>query len=77
MLDEAVLKAQDAIEEQLQKEQQPVKVRKLLRKIDNQGKGFKDIDLREAVWLLIGKGKIKFTPNRELALSNTSTPGHK
>ena len=76
MLDETILKAQDAIEEQLKKEGRPIKVRMLLRNIEDKGEGIKDIDLREAVWLLIGRGKVKFTPNRELALKTALPTDH-
>ena len=39
----------------------------LLKSI-KEDKDVRDIDLREAVWLLIGRGKISLTPDRKLVL---------
>ena len=67
MLSEALQEAQEAIEEQLRRERGPIKAADLFKGIDR--KGVRDIDLREAVWLLIGKGKIHLTWDRQLELA--------
>ena len=48
----------------------------LLRKIRDKYPNVRDIDLREAVWILIGRGTITMTPTRGLTLSERvdSTP---
>lgn len=68
MPDDGIQKAQEAIEERLQKEGQPVKARQLLSGIRDDIPAIRDIDLREAVWILIGRGKVSLTPDRELIL---------
>ena len=70
MADDGIRKAQNAIEERLAKETGPIKVGLLLKSIREDMKDIRDIDLREAVWVLIGSGKIVLTPERELALSS-------
>lgn len=65
MLSEALDKAQAAIADELRKAGEPVEGRKLLDNIIEK-RGIKDIDLREAVWYLIGQGEIAMTWDREL-----------
>lgn len=69
MLSEALLKAQEAIEERLREEGVPMRAGDLLKSI-KEGKDMRDIDLREAVWLLIGKGKIHLNWDRQLVLAD-------
>ena len=66
MLSEALQKAQEAIEERLREEDGPMRAGDLLKSIKEEG--VRDIDLREAIWLLIGKGKIILTTDRKLVL---------
>ena len=65
MLSEALDKAQAAIADELRKAGEPVGGRKLLDGIIEK-QGIKDIDLREAVWYLIGQGEIVMTWDRKL-----------
>ena len=69
MIDEGIRKAQDAIEEWLAKQDRPIKARQLLELIRGEVEGVRDIDLREAIWILIGSGKVTLTPERELTLN--------
>ena len=70
MLDDGILKAQEAIEEWLRKaEKGPVEAGELLKNIKEEKRDIRDIDLREAVWILIGKGTINMNPDQELTLS--------
>ena len=65
MLSEALNQAQAAIANDLRKAGKPVEARKLLEEIKDKH-GIKDIDLREAVWYLIGQGEIALTWDRTL-----------
>ena len=65
MLSEALQKAQTAIADDLREAGQPVEARKLLDAIKEE-RDIKDIDLREAVWYLIGQGEIELTWDRRL-----------
>ena len=65
MLSEALQKAQTAIASDLQSAGQPVEAGKLLEEIKEK-QDIKDIDLREAVWYLIGQGEIVLTWDRKL-----------
>ena len=65
MLNQALEQAQAAIASDLRKAGKPVEARKLLEAIKEQ-QGIKDIDLREAVWYLIGQGEIELTWDRRL-----------
>ena len=65
MLSEALQQAQEAIVEGLREEKQAVSPKQILEKI-REKRGLKDIDLREAVWLLIGRGEIELTSDRKL-----------
>ena len=65
MLNRALEQAQAAIASDLRKAGKPVEARKLLEAIKEQ-QGIKDIDLREAVWYLIGQGEIELTWDRRL-----------
>ena len=66
MADDGVQRALETIEDQLKKGGRPVKARLLFKDIREEFSNIRDIDLREAVWILIGRGKITLTPNREL-----------
>lgn len=70
MIDERSLRAraQEVIEEWLAKQDEPIKASLLLKSIREEVGDVRDIDLREAVWILIGSGKIVLTPERELTL---------
>ena len=72
MIDEGIRRAQDAIEERLAKQERPIRAGLLLKIIREEGEDVRDIDLREAVWILIGSGKIILTPQRELTLNSES-----
>ena len=65
MANESLEQAQKAIAHDLRKAGQPVETRKVLEDIKRK-QGIADIDLREAVWLLIGKGEIGLTWDRKL-----------
>ena len=65
MLSEALNRAQAAIADDLRKAAKPVEARSLLDNIIEK-QGIKDIDLREAVWYLIGQGEIVLTWDRML-----------
>ena len=65
MISEALNQAQAAIAEDLRKAGEPVEARKLLDCIMER-QNIKDIDLREAVWYLIGQGEIALTWDRKL-----------
>ena len=65
MLNEALEQAQAAIANDLRKAGKPVEARKLLEEIKEK-QDIKDIDLREAVWYLIGQGEIVLTWDRKL-----------
>ena len=69
MQHDGLQKAQEAIEIKLREEGQPMKARLLLTSIRKDRTDMRDIDLREAVWILIGRGKLSLTANRELTLS--------
>ena len=69
MAEEALQRAQEAIEGRLRERGSPVKVGVLLRCIRDGEEGIRDIDLREAVWILIGRGTVNLTPDRELVLT--------
>ena len=57
MLNEALQQAHAAIANDLRKAGKPMEARKLLEEIKDR-QDTKDIDLREAVWYLIGQGEI-------------------
>ena len=66
MITESLRRAQEAIERQLRNQGRPMGAKELFQSIDEEG--VRDIDLREAVWLLIGKGKIHLDWDRQLVL---------
>ena len=66
MISEGLRKAQEAIEERLREEGRPVMPRDLVAEIKKQDGNLKEIDLREAIWLLIGRGEIDLTWDRKL-----------
>ena len=68
MVDGALQEALQEIEARLREEGRPIKVGALLQCIKDDVPGVRDIDLREAVWLLIGRGTIILNPERELVL---------
>ena len=68
MLTDSLQRAQTAIERQLREEGKPMNARELFQSIDEEG--VREIDLREAVWLLIGKGKIRLNWDRRLELAD-------
>ena len=70
MVDDALQEALKQIEARLREEGRPMKVGALLQCIKDDVQGVRDIDLREAVWLLIGRGTIILTPDRELVLQD-------
>ena len=65
MLSEALQNAQKVIANDLRKAEKPMEARKLLDDIMEK-QGIRDIDLREAVWYLIGQGEIVLTWDRKL-----------
>jgi hypothetical protein len=65
LLNEALEQAQAAIANDLRKAGKPVEARKLLEEIKDR-QDIKDIDLREAVWYLIGQGEIVLTWDRKV-----------
>ena len=80
MANEGIIKAQDAIQAELQRKGQPVKPSLLLNEIRADLEGVREIELRGAVWVLIGRGKVSLTPEWELKLANngeTRTPNQK
>ena len=70
MPNNGILRAQEAIEQRLERQGQPVKAGLLIKQIKEEVPGVRDMELRGAVWILIGKGKISLTPDRELTLKN-------
>ena len=74
MIDDGILKAQGAIEKRLQQEGAPIDIRMLLKAIRDKGENVRDIDLREAIWIMIGNGRISMTPKRELELRGEGEP---
>lgn len=67
MITNKLQRAQDAVEEKLRASGRPMKAVELFDSIDEEG--VRDIDLREAVWLLIGKGTIHLNWERQLVLA--------
>ena len=65
MANDSLEQAQEAIADNLRKAGQPVDTREVLEDIHRK-QGIADIDLREAIWLLIGKGEIGLTWDRKL-----------
>ena len=74
MTDDGIRKAQEAIEQRLKNESGPVKGELLLKQIKEETEGIREMELRGAVWLLIEKGKISLTPERELVLGGEANP---
>ena len=72
MVGEGIRRAQDAIQEGLTKQERPIKAGLLLKIIREEVEDVRDIDLREAIWILIGSGKIILTSQRELILNSES-----
>ncbi len=72
MISEELVRAQSAIEERLRANDGPMKAGDLFKHI--QDAGLRDIDLREAVWLLIGKGKVQLNWDRQLVLADELDP---
>ena len=72
MPNEGLLKAQNAIEAELKKKGQPVKPSLLLKEIREDLEGVREIELRGAVWVLIGRGKVSLTRDWELELASQS-----
>ena len=70
MPNEGLLKAQNAIEAELKRKGRPVKPGLLLKDIREDLEGVREIELRGAVWVLIGRGKVSLTPEWELKLAN-------
>ena len=68
MIREDLQQAQDIIEQQLRDIGKPMKARDLFESIGEVG--IRNIDLREAVWLLIGKGKVRLDWERQLVLAD-------
>ena len=66
MISDGLRKAQEAIEERLREAGKPVMPRDLVAEIKKEDSNLKEIDLREAIWLLIGRGEIDLTWDREL-----------
>ena len=68
MIREDLQQAQDIIEQQLRDSGKPMKAKDLFESIGEVG--IRNIDLREAVWLLIGKGKVRLDWERQLVLAD-------
>lgn len=68
MQDNGLLRAQEAIETWLRDAGEPIEAGELLRNIRERNRDMRDIDLREAVWILIGRGTIHINPDQELTL---------
>ena len=71
MMTDALRDAQDAILLQLRREGGPIRPRTLLQTIKDES-GLKEIDIREAIWILIGRGAIALTNERRIALTTES-----
>ena len=71
MMTDALRDAQDAILLQLRREGDPIRPRTLLQTIKDES-GLKEIDIREAIWILIGRGAIALTNERRIALTTES-----
>ncbi len=69
MQNNGILRAQDAIETLLRDAGEPIEAGQLLKNIREKNRDIRDIDLREAVWILIGRGTINMNPDQELTLS--------
>jgi hypothetical protein len=67
MLSEALKQAQIAIEDDLRKAGEPIEARKVLENI-KECQDIREIDLREAMWFLIGQGKISLAWDWKLSL---------
>ena len=74
MLDDGIRRAQKAIEQELEDAGRPMKAGLLIKTIKEKDQVVKDIDLREAVWILIGRGTISMSPAQELILSRETEP---
>jgi hypothetical protein len=70
MPNEGIIKAQHAIEAELKRQGQPVKAGSLLKEIRGNLEDVREIELRGAVWVLIGRGKVSLTPDWELTLAS-------
>ena len=71
MMTDALRDAQEAILVQLKREGNPIRPRTLLQTIKDE-RGFKEIIIREAIWILIGRGSIVLTNERRIALTTES-----
>ena len=74
MPSEGILRAKDAIERRLKRAEGPVKAGELLREIKEEVDDVRDIELRGAVWVLIDRGRVTLTPERELILGSQAGP---
>ena len=74
MSNDGILRAQHAIEAELKKQALPVKAGALLKEIRKDLQGVREIELRGAVWVLIGRGKVNLTPDWELVWANKGEP---
>ena len=74
MIDDGIRKAQEVIEQHLAEAKEPVKADKLLETIRREAEDIRDINLREAVWILIGSGIVILTPQREIFLKDNDRP---
>ena len=68
---QSLINAQSAIKAQLRRQRAPMKPRELRQAITDEN-SLRDIDVREAIWILVGRGQIELTPQRTLTL----TPKH-
>ena len=68
MMTQELQDAQEAILTQLQREEAEIHPRVLVQTIKDE-RGLKEIDIREAIWILIGRGRIELTNNRRISLN--------
>ena len=64
MMTQSLIDAQSAIKAQLRRQPAPLKPRELRQAIKDQN-SLRDIDVREAIWILIGRGQIELNTPRD------------